>query len=89
MKKFICFILILVLIPCYFSFAFGGEGVYDIAYPFDENGYARAVLNEKWGVIDLNGENVLPFEYEYISKSSDGLIKVKKDSFFGFLDEDR
>ena len=83
MKKIMCFILILLFIPCSFSFAFGGEGLYDIAYPFDENGHARVVLNEKWGVIDLKGENVLPFEYEYISECKGGLIKVKKNSLFG------
>lgn len=42
----------------------------------------------KWGLISMKDEVIIPFEYEYISAWSDGLIRVKKErsGTYGFMD---
>ena len=43
--------------------------------------------DDQWGVIDTNGEVVIPFgEYESIGKFKDGMSVVKKDGKFGYID---
>lgn len=63
-------------------------GVYDMAYPFNENGLARVAFSGKWGIINKNEEFVLDNEYDYIDKLSGDRIKFKKGNLFGFLDAD-
>ena len=41
----------------------------------------------KWGVIDFAGNEILPFEYDSIAdKPDNGLLKVQKNSRYGFID---
>ena len=60
--------------------------VYKFIRPF-LNGYS-SVLNvyNKSGVIDKNGEVVIPFEYENIHYFQEGLLAVSKKRLWGFLD---
>jgi hypothetical protein len=50
---------------------------YDEAKPFFE-GYACVKLKNKWGVINLKGETVIPLEYDVISSTKDGFTQVNK-----------
>lgn len=50
------------------------------------NGFARVFNKDyKWGVINKNGEIVLPFVYEEFSNDAEGLIKAKKNDKYGWL----
>lgn len=85
MKKIVLLCLIFVFIfPCaVYSF---DTGEFDMAYSFNENGVARVLLSEKWGLLSANGDMLMPFDYDYIGEKSDGLIKIKKGSLFGYAD---
>lgn len=39
-----------------------------------------------WGAVDVNGNIVIPVEYDYLGVSSEGLINFQKDNKMGFLD---
>ena len=41
----------------------------------------------KYGVNNINGENIIPFIYDGITFNNEGLIKVEKSGKFGWLDE--
>lgn len=65
-----------IVIPC----------IYSTAYDFCA-GIAPVCKDDQWGVIDTNGEVVIPFgEYESIGKFKDGMSVVKKDGKFGYID---
>ncbi len=51
-------------------------------------GIARAKVNGKWGLVNQNGEQITPFEYdEIVSLSySKGLYGIKKNGKWGFID---
>lgn len=50
------------------------------------NGFARVQNKDyKWGVINKNGEIVLPCVYEEFSNNAEGLIKAKKNAKYGWL----
>lgn len=49
---------------------------------------AIAVRTDKWGVIAMNGDPILPCEYETICFCQDGKIKVQKADKWGFLNSD-
>ena len=64
-----------IVIPC----------IYSTAYDFCA-GIAPVCKDDQWGVIDTNGEVVIPFgEYESIGKFKDGMSVVKKDGKFGYI----
>lgn len=61
--------------------------IYDDAYSFDSKGYARVRKDEKWGLIDSNGNIVLPIELsevEYFDSDRD-YLKVKNDRKWGII----
>jgi hypothetical protein len=63
------------------------EAVYDNFFPF-ANSYCVAEKNEKYGIINLKGEVVIDFIYDYISNTlSKGYILVKRANKFFYLDE--
>ena len=46
----------------------------------------NSFADNKWGVINRQGEFVAPAEYAQIQEFSEGLAVVKKDGKFGFID---
>ena len=63
------------------------EPAYENLYPFD-NSYCIANKNEKWGIINLKGEIVVDFIYDYISPTlSEGYIVVKRANKYFYLNE--
>ena len=52
----------------------------------NQNGLIRVKKGEKIGLLNLKGVEVLAPKYTNMEDPSDGLIKVKADGLFGFLD---
>ena len=52
--------------------------------PYDN--YLIAAKNNKYGIINLKGESVIPFEYEYISTKSTLYFLAVKDGKYGAID---
>lgn len=65
------------IIPC----------IYESAPSFSE-GLAQVKLNDKWGVIDKDGNIVAPCKYDYIGGFSEGLAKVRLNGKYGFIDKE-
>lgn len=42
----------------------------------------------KWGVIDEEGKEIVPFIYNHARMYNDGLVAVKKDGKWGFIDKE-
>lgn len=49
-------------------------------------GYAAVCKNNKWGFVDVNGNEVIPCDYTEISDFSDGCAAVAKGNKYGFVD---
>ena len=73
----------------------GGEDLFLSQYKYSEgfrNSFAivststRDSYNRKYGVINRNGDEVLPCMYDYIGFFSKGLNKVEKDDKWGVVD---
>lgn len=61
--------------------------IYDNIYSFRKDSLAVAVLNEKSGFIDLNGNVIIPFNYEFCCDFSEGLAAVRQDGLYGFINK--
>ena len=57
---------------------------------FRKNGYAVATMNSKRGLLDAEGKEVIPLEYDQLSYDDRpmefGVISAEKDGKFGYLD---
>lgn len=54
-------------------------------YKETERDYYGSIYN--WGVIDYAGNEILPFEYDWIADAPDnGLLKIQKGKKYGFID---
>lgn len=51
------------------------------------DGLAAVSLNGKWGFIEKNGTNSIPFKYEQCGKFVDGIARVKLYGKWGFIDK--
>ncbi|GAA4849172.1 hypothetical protein GCM10023331_37300 [Algivirga pacifica] len=63
----------------------------DIRYPIDEvvscrEGVAVIRSQDKYGAVSLNGEVVLPFEYDYLGDVWQGMLNAKKGGIAGVID---
>ena len=59
---------------------------YDWGYEFYK-GYAHVFLNEKWGLIDKNGNEIIPCIYECICDDEfyDDFVKVRRNAKYGYV----
>lgn len=53
---------------------------------FNEGGAPIKDYNHKWGIIDVNGEIKVPFEYEHVSVIFDGLAYAIRNKKAGYID---
>ena len=81
MKKLFCFLCVLLCVASPVSAA-----SYDLLYPF-QNGYARAVTDLKWGLLNEDLSEAIPMTWDYIGELSENRRLVKKQELYGFLDE--
>ncbi len=62
------------------------------SYPTFNNGYLRVCTKvdgkRLWGIIDKNGNEIFPCEYEYLSNIVDGQVIAGKDGIFNGLNLD-
>ena len=74
-----------------------GQQIFRPAQNYDsirsfKNGYAQVSMNRYYGLIDENGNEIIPPEYEALSYTEYplqyGYIGAAKDGKFGFLDKD-
>ena len=62
-------------------------GEYDHLIKMSDQLY-RARKNKKLGVVDIHGNEIIPFEYEYIGNISDNkTIKIRKENKYGIVNE--
>lgn len=61
---------------------------YDIVYSSSESGFYEVKKNDKWGLIDANGREVLPCLYDniYFDDDCGGYFEVKKDGKMAIFD---
>ncbi|MCX6165801.1 MAG: WG repeat-containing protein, partial [Ignavibacteriae bacterium] len=50
-------------------------------------GIAKVELNDKWGFIDKEGNEVIPIKYDEIFNFKEGLARVKLNNKWGFINE--
>lgn len=60
-------------------------GVNSIYQVFDENGLAMVDKNGKYGAINKRGETVIPFQYDQLWPSQEGMIPFAQNGKFGYL----
>ena len=80
MKKFLLLFLCLCMIPL----PVFAQEAYDMVYPF-ENGFARVVRNDKWGLINEDLSLAEELTWDYVGEISENRRMVKKDGKYGFL----
>ncbi len=62
------------------------ETGYTDAYPFlESDGLAAVCKDGKWGFLDKNGQEVLPFEWDSACSFSEGVAAVEKDGLWGYI----
>jgi hypothetical protein len=57
---------------------------YNAAYPFHEN-LAGVKKWEKWGFIDIEGNEIIPFEYDFVTHFKEGKAEVYKGTEHYFI----
>lgn len=61
---------------------------YDSVGNFDDNGIALISSKKKYGLLNLEGKELVPCEYDYMGKFSDeGIAIVQKNGKWGFIDK--
>jgi len=63
---------------------FAGDS-YEDAHPFSTEGYAAVKKKGKWGFIDTNGVEMIPFIYDDALSFGQHLAAVKIDGFWGYI----
>jgi hypothetical protein len=70
----------LIVEPQYFQIEFFSEGLAVVKKRKADYGFA-------WGVVDVNGNTIIPVEYDYLGACNEGLINFQKDKKSGFIDK--
>ena len=61
------------------------ENSYEDAKPFSDEGYAAVKKNGKWGFIDSDGHEVIPFYFDDALSFGQHLAAVKVGDFWGYI----
>ncbi|MBR6728809.1 MAG: WG repeat-containing protein [Clostridia bacterium] len=86
MKKILAFLLITAMLCTPVVASEEESAGYDLLFPY-ENGVARAVTDEKWGLIDAEGNELLAPTWDYIEGLQENRRLVTKNLAYGFIDE--
>ena len=65
--------------PIYFEIESFSEGLAVVKKRKPDFGFS-------WGAVDINGQIVIPVQYDYLGPLSEGLMNFKQDNKMGFLD---
>ena len=60
---------------------------YDYIYDYQED-RAVVMLNDKWGVIDRSGKEIIPPKYDFICSYQKDRARVRLDDEYGIIDLD-
>jgi len=64
------------------------QSKYDkIGVPSFINGYAPVMKGEFWGIVNEQGVEVVPCEYDHVNLFSEGLAGIEKNGLWGFVNE--
>ena len=63
------------------------EAKYDLLEALENPGFIKASNDDLFGVIDVNGNVIVPLEYDYVGRMSEDIIIVRKDGMYGFYDK--
>jgi hypothetical protein len=61
------------------------ETAYEDAVPFSDEGYAAVKKNGKWGFINTNKEEVIPFVFDDALSFGQHLAAVKIGDYWGYI----
>ena len=64
-------------------FYYGVNSTFEV---FGENGLAMVQKNGKYGAIDKSGKTIIPFQYEELWPSHEGLMAFAQNDKYGYLD---
>ena len=70
----------MIIEPVYFEIEVFREGLAVVKKRNAEMGFT-------WGAVDVNGQMIIPLQYDYLGPSSEGLMNFKQDNKMGFLDK--
>jgi hypothetical protein len=70
----------LIVAPQYFEIESFSEGLAVVKKRKPDYGFA-------WGAVDVNGNIIIPVEYDYVGACNEGLINFQKDKKSGFIDK--
>ena len=59
---------------------------YNDIYDFSK-GFARVILNNKWGFVDKTGNEVIPCKYDWADDFSEGFARVQLNNKYGYIDK--
>src|SRR4051812_26422164 len=85
---------------CFFLFLFSAVSMYSYAqldlkkYSYHRSykeGYTIVTKSteggkERWGIVDVNGKEIIPLIYDYVSYFSEGLAYVRLNAKYGYVD---
>ena len=57
----------------------------DYKKEFENYGFALATKNDKMGIVDVQGKEIVPFKYDNIENFREGFAKVKLNNKYGFI----
>ena len=66
--------------------AYWRSDIYTDYQIFGETGLAMVAKNGRYGAINMQGETVIPFRYEILGASSEGMILFREGGKYGYLD---
>ena len=75
----------------YFIYNYDGARVNPTTFSsvrMETGGYIPVTCNEKEGLLDLEGREALPCEYDFVDNFAEEKLRVRKDGRYRFLDKD-
>jgi len=61
------------------------DNSYEDAHPFGEEGFAAVKLHNKWGYIDKNGNEIIPYIFETALSFGQHMAAVKIGDYWGYI----
>jgi hypothetical protein len=51
----------------------------------DHDGYKRVIINDKWGFIDINGNEICKCKYDWVNNFCNGYALVYLKPYYGYI----
>lgn len=66
----------------------GGKTFYYTKFIELDDGYAKVMKNDRWGIIDNKGDVVCPLKYSHIGELSNGMIIIYDGYRYGYFSKE-